>query len=116
MQAVSIGGSNLGDVLQVGESPSPEVVVGAAPPIFKDWPKIVRLSKSVCIVIEKIDGTNAAFHIVEPWVSAMTFLREVGSVAMPGHRNPENLHKGQCAECGLNGNKHKMSCSAGSNE
>ena len=233
MQAVSIGGGNLGNVLQVGESPSPEVVAEAAPPIFKEWPKIVRLSKSVCIVTEKIDGTNAAFHVVDgkvvavqsrnrfiqpgrdnygfaawvhenaetlvadlgdgvhfgewwgagigprgytqserffslfnaarftaqapyfttprlrvvpilaqgptaeqPWVSAMTFLREVGSVAMPGHRNPEglvvcvrdanhlwkilcendNLHKGQCSECGFNGNKHKMSCSAGSNE
>lgn len=102
MQAVSIGGSNLGDVLQVGESPSPEVVVGAAPPIFKDWPKIVRLSKSVCIVTEKIDGTNAAFHIVD------------GKVVAVQSRN--RLHKGQCAECGLNGNKHKMSCSAGSNE
>lgn len=64
MQAVSIGGGNLGNVLQVGESPSPEVVAEAAPLLCKN----------------------------------------------------DNLHKGQCSECGLNGNKHKMSCSAGSNE
>lgn len=53
---------------------SPQLTTASEPPVFTPWPKIPRLFRE-CTITEKIDGTNAAIHIV-PWVPQYPDLAE----------------------------------------
>lgn len=56
---------------------------------FEEFPKMARLTRE-CVITEKIDGTNAQIHIVEPGVFVDTAMviaeREDGAVMLAGSR------------------------------